>query len=104
LVAVLAGEEGFALNQRKTRFMRQAIRQQLAGVVVNVRPNLQRPRFDELKATLHNCVRHGPASQNRDGCADFRRHLQGRVAHLKLLNPMRGAKLQVLFDRIVWEP
>jgi RNA-directed DNA polymerase len=102
LVAVIAAEEGFEMHFRKSRFMRQAVRQQLAGVVVNVRPNLRREVYDELKAILHNCVRHGPAAQNRAGHADFRRHLRGRVAHVKMLHPSRGAKLQALFERIVW--
>ena len=102
LVAAIAAEEGFELHFHKSRFMRTSVRQQLAGVVVNSRPNLRRDNFDVLKATLHNCVRHGPASQNRTGHADFRRHLQGRIAHAKMLHPERGAKLQVLFDRIDW--
>ncbi len=60
LVAVIAAEEGFELHFQKSRFMRRGVRQQLAGVVVNVRPNLKRGDYDILKATLHNCVRHGP--------------------------------------------
>jgi hypothetical protein len=102
LAAVIAAEEGFELHFRKSRFMRQGVRQQLAGVVVNARPNLQRGVYDVLKATLHNCVHHGPAAQNRAGHADFRRHLQGRIAHAKMLHPDRGAKLQAMFDRIIW--
>jgi hypothetical protein len=47
-------------------------------------------------------VHHGPAAQNRAGHTDFRRHLLGRVAHVKMLHPSRGAKLQALFERIVW--
>jgi hypothetical protein len=102
LVALIAAEEGFELHFHKSRFMRQSLRQQLAGVVVNARPNLRRGVYDLLKATLHNCVRHGPEAQNRAGHADFRRHLHGRIAHVKMLHPERGAKLQALFNRIVW--
>jgi hypothetical protein len=102
LVAVIAAEEGFELNFRKSRFMRQGVRQQLAGVVVNARPNLRREVYDKLKAILHNCVRHGPASQNRAGHPDFRRHLLGRIAHATMLHPEREAKLRALFDCIVW--
>ena len=102
LIAVIAVEEGFELNFRKTRFMRQGVRQQLAGVVVNVRPNVRRIDYDALKAILHNCVRHGPASQNRAQHADFRRHLQGRIAHVRALNAGRGAKLHAIFARIEW--
>ena len=98
-----SAEEGFDLHLRKSRLMRQSLRQQLAGVVVNVRPNMG-GRYDELKAILFNCVRHRPASQNRNGHADFRRHLLGRIGHLKMLNPQKGAKLQAMFERIVWEP
>jgi RNA-directed DNA polymerase len=103
LVCRVALEEGFEVHTRKSRFMRRAVRQQLAGVVVNERPNGKRADFDELKATLCNCARHGPASQNREGRADFRAHLLGRIAYVGLLNPARGAKLRRWFDRIVWD-
>ncbi len=102
LVGIIAAEEGFQLHFRKSRFMRRGVCQQLAGVVVNERPNIRRAVFDELKAILHNCVRHGPATQNRAGHTDFRRHLLGRIAHAKLLHPQHGAKLEALFERIAW--
>jgi hypothetical protein len=103
LVAVIAADEGFSVNHRKTRVMGRGRRQHVTGVVVNVRPNVPRASFDRLKATLTNCVRHGPASQNRDGRPDFRAHLAGRVAHVAMVSPARGRKLWVLFDRIVWD-
>ncbi|MFM0158892.1 reverse transcriptase family protein [Paraburkholderia sediminicola] len=102
-VAAIAIEEGFAVNLRKTRVMRRATRQHLAGVVVNSHPNLARPEFDALKAVLTNCMRHGSRSQNRDNHADFRAHLMGRVAHVAMLNATKGAKLKAIFERIVWE-
>ncbi len=95
-------EEGFEINTRKTRIMRQAGRQHLAGVVVNERLNCPRRDYDRLKALLTNCLRHGPAGQNRAGVADFRAHLAGRVNHLARLNPRRGARLWELFGRIEW--
>jgi hypothetical protein len=102
-VCRIALEEGFEVHTRKSRFMRQGVRQQLVGVVVNERPNLRRPEYDRLKAILHNCACRGPAAQNRDGHADFRSHLLGRIAHVTLLNPVRGQRLRNLFDRIRWE-
>jgi RNA-directed DNA polymerase len=71
--------------------------------VVNVRPNVPRPEYDRLKAILTNCVRDGPAAQNRDGRPDFRAQLMGKVAHLSAISPARGQKLWALFDRIAWE-
>ncbi|MGR3909575.1 reverse transcriptase family protein [Burkholderia sp. SR8] len=102
-VAAIALEEGFALQPRKTRVMRRGTRQQLAGVVVNRHPNLARDEFDVLKAILTNCIRHGPASQNRAAHPDFRAHLAGRVAHAGALNAARGAKLHALLARIAWD-
>lgn len=101
-VGRVAADEGFAVNGGKTRILRRGSRQIVAGVVVNVRPNVPRAVFDELKAILTNCVRHGPASQNRAAHPDFRRHLAGRVAHVANVNPARGRKLWRLFDRVRW--
>jgi RNA-directed DNA polymerase len=102
-VAVIVLDEGFSLNFRKTRIMRSGGRQQVAGIVVNVKPNIPRADYDRLKAILTNSVRHGPTAQNRDGHADFRAHLLGCVAQVAAINPARGGKLKALFDGIVWD-
>jgi RNA-directed DNA polymerase len=101
-VAAIALEEGFAVQHRKTRVMRQGVRQRAAGIVINQKINLARYDFDRLKAILSNCVRHGPQGQNRAGVDDFRAHLAGKVAHAIRLNPNRGDRLMRLFERINW--
>jgi hypothetical protein len=101
-VAAIAMEEGFAVQHRKTRVMRQGVRQRAAGVVFNQKINLQRDEYDRLKAILCNCVRLGPQGQNRAGVGDFKAHLRGRVAHAVRLCPVRGDRLMQLFDRIAW--
>jgi RNA-directed DNA polymerase len=95
-------DEGFTINFRKTRVMRRSERQHVCGVVVNETPNLARRDYDALKATLWNCVKVGPASQNRDGHVDFRRHLEGRIAWFSSIHKRRGEKLRALFERIRW--
>ncbi|MTW12582.1 RNA-directed DNA polymerase [Pseudoduganella eburnea] len=101
-VAAIALEEGFRINTRKTRVMRKGTRQEVAGVVVNSHPNLARGEYDLLKAILTNCVRHGPASQNRHRHPSFRAHLAGRISYVKMLNANRAVKLQRLFETIEW--
>jgi RNA-directed DNA polymerase len=59
------------VHHRKTRIMRRGVRQYRAGLVVNRHLNVVRTDFDRLKATLTNCVRLGPDSQNREGIRDF---------------------------------
>lgn len=102
LVCRIALEEGFEVQTRKTRVLRRGVRQQLAGVVVNIHPNVKREEYDRLKAILHNCVLHGPASQNHEGVPDFRAHLLGRIAHVTHLNAKRGRKLLQFFGQIDW--
>lgn len=101
-VAAILLEEGFSVHHRKTRIMRQGVRQYLAGLVVNDRQNIVRADFDRLKATLTNCVRHGAESQNREAHPSFPLHLEGRVGFVEMINPAKGARLRRIFDRISW--
>ncbi|MGZ3456114.1 MAG: reverse transcriptase family protein [Polyangiales bacterium] len=102
LVAAIAVDEGFAVNHRKTRVMRQGVRQHVTSVTVNARPNVDRETFDRLKAILTNCARHGPTAQNRENHPDFAAHLRGRIAWVSMLSKARGEKLRALYETIVW--
>ncbi len=102
-IGAIAIEEGFALNYRKTRVMTAADQQRVVGIVVNAKPALARDDFERLRAILHNCVRTGPAPQNRDGVTDFRAHLRGRIAWVAQLDRTKGERLQTTFDQIRWD-
>jgi RNA-directed DNA polymerase len=101
-VAAILKAEGFSVNHRKTRIMRQGVRQRLAGLTANQRVNVIRVDFDGLKATLTNCVRLGAASQNHEGHPLFREHLEGRVGFVESINPAKGARLRRIFEKIDW--
>jgi RNA-directed DNA polymerase len=102
-VAAVLLEEGCNVNHRKTRIMRQGVRQRLAGLVVNERSNVLRTDFDALKATLHNCVRHGAQTQDRTAHPHFRAHLDGRIGWVESINPSKGQRLRAIFERISWQ-
>lgn len=101
-LAAIASEEGFSLNFRKTRVMTESRRQRIAGIVVNEKLSAPRAEVETLRAILHNCQRHDPATQNRDGHADFRAHVRGRVAWIRSLDPRKGAQLNAMFEQIRW--
>lgn len=101
-VAGIAEEEGWAVNHRKTRLMRQGVRQHLVGLVTNDHVNVIRADHDRLKATLTNCIRHGASSQNRKNHPSFRMHLEGRVGFLESINPEKGKRLRALLEQIKW--
>jgi hypothetical protein len=102
VVETILAEECFSLNTAKTRIMQRSGRQRVTGIVVNEHCNVGRAGFDTLKAILNNCSRTGPALQNRARVPDFRGHLMGRAAWVEQVNPLRGAKPRLLFDRIDW--
>ncbi|MEM7253420.1 MAG: reverse transcriptase family protein, partial [Pseudomonadota bacterium] len=102
IVGAIALDEGFNINQRKTRLNRASQSQRLAGIVINEKPNIPRRDYDRLKAILHNCARFGVEDQNRGRIENFREHLAGRVSHANWLNPGKGERLFATWSDIEW--
>jgi hypothetical protein len=94
-VREIASDEGFRINERKSRLMTSGGRQDLCGVVVNAHPNIPRRDFDRLKAAVHTAAKRGGAGVDR-------RQLLGRIAWVESVNPRRGARLRRDFERIDW--
>jgi RNA-directed DNA polymerase len=103
LVSAIVADEGFRVNAAKTSATSSARRQSVLGAVVNVRPTLPRRERDALRALLHNCATSGWAGQTRGrDPATFRDHVLGRVAWATSLDPVFGARLAALADRVDW--
>lgn len=98
----IISSERFVVNKAKRRVLRPNQRMTVTGIVVNEHVNMSRREYDQLKATIHNCLRHGPASQNRQNHPDFEAHLRGRIEYLRQLNPERGERLLGKFNEIRW--
>lgn len=98
----IIADERFFVNKKKRKIIRNSQRQCVTGVVVNEKVNVSRKEFDRLKATLHNCVKLGPQTQNRNDHPNFSDHLRGKIAHVMQLNPSRGEKLLEVFEMIQW--
>ena len=101
-VEAVVQDEGFRLNARKTGVMPRGGRQSLGGLVVNERPHVSRADVDTLRAILHNCLRHGPSSQNRAGVPAWEEHLRGRIAWVAQHDPVRGERLLAAHRAIDW--
>ena len=101
LVEAIAADEGFRVNDIKTRVRSRAQRQLVTGLVVNDRPNVPRAQYDRLRAVLHDAATNGPAAANRSAHPDFRAHLLGRIAWAAT-TPTRAEKLTEAFAAINW--
>ena len=102
LVQQIVRQERFSINKAKRKVLRSHQRQVVTGVVVNEKPNVSRAHYDRLKATLTNCLRHGPSTQNHERIENFCEHLRGCIAYVAMLNPARGKKLSDLLLKIDW--
>jgi len=99
VVRSIVVDEGFRLNEAKSRIRGAADRHLLAGLVVNAAPAVPRDEYDALRALLHNTIYTGLEEQNRDGHPDFVAHLAGRIAWVSQRHPIRAAKLHTLLER-----
>jgi retron-type reverse transcriptase len=96
----LAEEEGFTVNEKKSRVLRPNARQTVTGLVVNKKPSVPRAELRRLRAILHRAKKEGLDAQNRTGHPDFRAWLRGKIAFVNMVRPDVGAKLQAQFDAL----
>jgi hypothetical protein len=91
-------DEGFAPNPKKGRVQSRGGRQEVTGVVVNDRPTIRRDEVRRLRAVLHQAKHTGLEAQNREQHPDFRRYLEGRIAWVTMVDPVKGAKLKAALE------
>ncbi|MDY3563248.1 reverse transcriptase family protein [Gemmata sp. JC673] len=96
----IAHEEGFAVNEKKTRVMRRSAAQMVTGVVVNDKPSVCRDELRRLRAILHRAKSEGLDAQNREGLPNFREWLRGKIAFVSMVRPDAGAKLKDQLDAV----
>jgi RNA-directed DNA polymerase len=96
----LAAEEGFTVNEKKTRVMRRNAAQTVTGVVVNDKPSVPRDTIRRLRAILHRAKTEGLDAQNREGRENFRAWLVGMISYVAMIRPDVGAKLGAEYDAL----
>jgi len=100
----ITDDEGFAVNETKTRVLRNHARQMVTGVVVNDQLGVDRRTVRKLRAILHNAKKTGLESQNRDGIPNFADWLGGMIAWVEMVNPKHGASLRQQFQDLAQRP
>lgn len=96
----VAEDEGFAVNEKKSRVMRRSAAQTVTGVVVNDKPSVSRAELRRLRAILHRAKAEGLDAQNRDGRPNFRAWLEGKIAFVNMVRPDVGARLRAEFETL----
>jgi len=93
-------DEGFAVNEKKTRVQRPNTAQVVTGLVVNKQVAVPREMVRRLRAILHRARREGLSAQNRDHHPHFEAWVRGMIAYVTMANPEQGRKLRAAYDAL----
>lgn len=96
----IAADEGFAVNEKKTRVLRQNTSQRVTGIVVNRRTGAPRPMVRRIRAILHRARREGLAAQNREHRPHFEAWLRGMIAYIAMVNPDQARRLKAAYEAL----
>ena len=90
----IAKDEGFSVNEAKSRVLRRNTAQLVTGLVVNDRPGVRRRDVRRIRAILHRARSGGLDAQNRQGHPNFRAWLEGMIAFIAMSRPELGTRLR----------
>ena len=90
----IAQDEGFTVNETKSRVLRRNSAQIVTGLVVNDRPGVPREEIRRLRAILHRARTEGLERQNRAGHPNFPAWLRGKIAYVAMSRPEVGAQFR----------
>jgi retron-type reverse transcriptase len=94
-------DEGFVVNESKTRVLRNHSRQSVTGIVVNDKLSVDRKTVRKLRAILHNSKKSGLKSQNRENKEDFSAWLNGMISFVEMVNADQGRRLRSDFEAVL---
>lgn len=91
-------DEGFRMNENKTRIMHTGQRQTVTGIIANKHPNLPREHVRTLRAAIHRLRTRGQAAldlpsrkASRSSSLDA---LRGHLSLLHMVNPEKAKKVK----------
>jgi hypothetical protein len=96
-------QEGFFVNHKKFHVIRGSQRQVVTGIVVNDALRVPREERRRFRAVLHNCRRHGLASQAH-GHPRFAEYLRGFASYVHMVHPEEGADLLRQVNELLGPP
>ena len=87
-------EENFTLHPEKLRIMKKGVKQEVTGVVVNEKPNMDRATLKRFRALLHQIERDGIQDKTWTGKGNVLAQIHGYANHVFQINPEKGTPLK----------
>ncbi|MDY8135075.1 reverse transcriptase family protein [Aquimarina sp. 2201CG5-10] len=94
-------EENFTLHPDKLRIMKKGVRQEVTGVVVNEKPNIDKKSLKRFRALLYQIEKDGLEGKVWTGKADILAQIHGYANFINQIDPEKGKKYKEQVDVIL---
>jgi RNA-directed DNA polymerase len=95
----IIAHEGLTVHPDKTRILRQSQHQEVTGVVVNEKLNIDRTTLKKFRATLYQIEKDGLAGKSW-GSGDLLMAIEGFANYVSMVNPAKGQDFLAQVKRI----
>ena len=92
--------EGLTIHPTKTRVLRQSQQQEVTGVIVNHKLNVDRTTLRKFRATLYQIEKDGLAGKQWGQGADLLQSILGFANYVAMVNPTKGSEFLAIVHRI----
>jgi RNA-directed DNA polymerase len=92
--------EGLTIHPAKTRVLRQSQQQEVTGVVVNQKLNVDRATLKRFRATLYQIEKDGLAGKEWGQGTDLLQSIGGFAHYVAMVNPAKGSEFLAQVQRI----
>lgn len=96
-------EEGFSINMEKVRLHDRGSSQRVTGLVVNDKVTLGRKKRKLLRAMVHNIIKNGLETENRENDPFFKERIFGHLAFAKMVEPDFADSMLNSLKSVDWE-
>lgn len=96
----IATDEGFAINEKKTRVQRRHQAQVVTGLIVNDRVTVSRKELRRLRSILHHAATEGLESQNKHHHPNFRAYMSGMIAYVAATRPELAREMKQQLSQV----
>lgn len=107
-VSKIVENAGLKVNDKKTHVSRKNSKQEVTGIVVNKKLNVDKDTLKKLRATLHNIEQNGLENAKWNNSKDVLYSLVGYVNFVIQVNPVKGelfkAQLSGIIRKYDWKP
>jgi RNA-directed DNA polymerase len=99
-VGSIVAHEGLTVHPDKTRVLRQSQQQEVTGVVVNEKLNVDRTILKKFRAALYQIEKDGLAGKQWGKGDDVLMSIEGFANYVAMVNPIKGSEFLTQVKRI----